>query len=419
MEGGSLNLLDIFGKCDGIKRLCYEDFNPLAWDYNDYFRYMSFCDEIRSAVIITDYLKKMDGMKITDHQRFDGSLVDQRVKALFDWLQQFSDETLPEPELAHQWLSLEKNYDCGSNMLMPDRNIHDPGLLYQAPFHFTLHIEQFIAKTLKKEPLFEFSDVTTYDELSEEELKRGIEWAKLNIARTEDQPPEFPDDVDRYTSLMMWAKKQAKYNCLSDWETILDDYEEELEKRKSPEFNPHENVLYIYQRSNIICKKDKHSIVDVNCIIPKLNGDSVCINAQYCMNCQKFIISEDSYTSYLDDYLYLPIKLRRVGEDGTFPQHLYSRERSSNSPLSLAGYSVREGNGLTEEERHNLLASLIDNGVMEKHEIIGYLELFVNTNGAKYNMARAVHKWTRDAQFVREYNMDQQDTFRIKKIKRY
>ena len=414
-----MKLLDIFGKCDGIKRLCYEDFKPLGWDYNDYFRYMSLCDEIRSAVIVSDYLKKMDGMKITNHKLFEGSLVDHRVKALFDWLQEFSDEPLPEPEQAYQWLRCEKNYDNGSNMLMHDRDVHDPGLLYQASFHFTLHIEEFIAKTLKGEPLFEFNVVTSYDELSVDELKSGIEWLKTNIARVEDQPPEFPDDIDRYSSLMIWAKKQAKYNCLSDWESILDDYEEEVKRRKSPEFDPRENVLYIFQRSNIICKKDNHTIVDVNCIVPKMNGDTVCINAQYCMNCQKFIISEDSYKSYLDDYLYLPIKLRRVGEDGTFPQYLYSRERSSNSPLSLAGYSVREDGGLSKEERHNLLASLIDNGVMEKHEIIGYLELFVNTNGAKFGMARAVQKWMCDAQFVREYNMDQQETFRISKVERY
>ena len=74
---------------------------------------------------------------------------------------------------------------------------------------------------------------------------------------------------------------------------------------------------------------------------------------------------------------------------------------------------------MSKEERHNLLASLIDNGVMEKHEIIGYLELFVNTNGAKFGMARAVQKWMCDAQFVREYNMDQQETFRISKVERY
>ena len=414
-----MNLSDIFSKCDGIKRLRYEDFRPLGWNYNDYFRYMSFCDEIRSAVIVSAYLKKMDGIKITNHKTFDGSLVNRRVKALFDWLQEFSDEPLPEPELAYQWLCLEKNYDNGSNQLMPDRDIHDPGLLYQASFHFTLHIEQFISKTLKEEPLFEFSDITSYDELSEEELKRGIEWLKSNITRAEDQPPEFPDDIDRYSSLAIWAKKQAKYNCLSDWESILEDYEEELERRKSPEFNPRENVLYIFQRNNIICKKEKHTIVNVNCIVPKVNNDMVSINAQYCVNCQKFIVSEDSYRSYLDDYSYLPIKIRRVGEDGSFPQYLYSKERSSNSPLSLAGYSVREDGGLTEEERHDLLASLIDNGVMDKHEIIGYLELFVNTNGAKSGMARAVQKWMRDAQFVREYNKEQQKTFRISKVKRY
>ena len=69
--------------------------------------------------------------------------------------------------------------------------------------------------------------------------------------------------------------------------------------------------------------------------------------------------------------------------------------------------------------RDDLLMALIENGVMDKYEIIMYLEMFINTNGAKYNMLRAVSKWQNDVEFIRAYNMENQDEYNIDRIERY
>lgn len=424
-----MKLLDVFGKCNGYKRLRFEDFEPLGWTYNDYFRYMSFCDEIRSAIIISDYVGKIEGMIMSDRQMAERSLVNQRMKALFAWLQQFNDEPLPEPAGAYGWMKVIRTYDNAAAMYWPYGDEPNPGLLYQASFHCTLWIETYIANILSDRPLLDVSDLGK-EYKTAAELQERIDELQTRIDHIRE--PEFPKDVDMYVSLTKWAKDQAEYMLLGDLESELADREDELEQLESEQadqeteqeqsssvqYDPKNSVLYIYQRGNIICKKQKHELVDVNCIIPSVDGE-IKINAQYCRDCDKFIISESSYRFYLNGFGFVPVRFRYVDDDGRFPQHLYKKERSSFSPLSLAGYNVRANNGLSNEERHDLLAFLIDHGIMNKYEVIGYLEMFANTNGQKRGMEKAVAKWENDAKYVRQYNMERQDTYQIDRVERY
>ena len=286
---------------------------------------------------------------------------------------------------------------------------------YQASFHCTLWIETYISKILSGRPLIEFSD-SAREYKTESELRERIDELHTEIGRIRE--PVFPEDVDMYVSLTRWAKDRAAYDRLMDLESELADCEDELDKRLPAKFDHKNTILYIYKWGNIICKKQDHELVDVNCVITSVN-DEITVNAQYCRDCNKFIISESSYRFYLDGFSFIPAKFRYVDEDGNFPQRLYKKERGSYSPLSLAGYTVRADKALSKKERHKLLAFLIDNGVMDKYEIIGYLEMFINTNGQKTGMERAVAKWENDAKYVRQYNMDKQDTYQIDSVEPY
>ena len=415
MAEQQVKLQDVFAKCVGYKRLCYNDFIPLGWSYNDYFRYISFCDEIRSAMILSDYVDTLDGMTVIDREKVQASLVNQRMDALFSWLQQFSNEPLPKPYSAYNWMKLIRTYDNAAAMYWAHEEEPNPGLLYQASFHCTLWIETYISKILSGRPLIEFSD-SAREYKTESELRERIDELHTEIDRIRE--PVFPEDVDMYVSLTRWAKDRAAYDRLMDLESELADCEDELDKLLPAKFDHKNTILYIYKWGNIICKKQDHELVDVNCVIPSVNGE-ITVNAQYCRDCNKFIISESSYRFYLDGFSFIPAKFRYVDEDGNFPQRLYKKERGSYSPLSLAGYTVRADKALSKKERHKLLAFLIDNGVMDKYEIIGYLEMFINTNGQKTGMERAVAKWENDAKYVRQYNMDKQDTYQIDSVEPY
>ena len=50
---------------------------------------------------------------------------------------------------------------------------------------------------------------------------------------------------------------------------------------------------------------------------------------------------------------------------------------------------------------------------------MNYLDLFINTNGLKYDMENAVDKWENDLEFVRSYNFNNQRVVTIDEIKPY
>ncbi len=417
-----MNLLDVFGKCNGINRLTYEDFKVLGWNCNDYFSYMSLCDEIRAAIMMCSYVKKIEGIKIIDHKKCEESLLKQRIQVLFDWLAQFNDGKMPTPYGAYAWMHIYIRYSWVAFYKGYGRKSEEPnpGLLYRPLYDFTVCIETYISKVLKGEDLLDWDSFMPQKitDMNASDLKKKIDSLKFEISNIRE--PVFPANLDNYIGVMRWAKEQVSYDELSDLEDELEECEERLKEIKpdTPVFHPSRNILYVYRFGNIICKKDKHPLINVNCNV-EYAGQITTLNAQYCPHCDKFIISEKGYTDYIHDYRFLPLRLVNIGDDGFFPQSLYRTERADISPLGLAGYNVREKNGLTKEERQNLLTSLIDLGVMEKQEIINYLEMFIRTNGSKFGMYNAVRKWQSDLDFIREYNMEWQDEYNIDDVQRY
>ena len=72
------------------------------------------------------------------------------------------------------------------------------------------------------------------------------------------------------------------------------------------------------------------------------------------------------------------------------------------SDLMLYGYTVRDGVH-TREERHRILAWIIDSGFISKYDIIRDLEFKANYNGKKPGNEFARAKWEDDIEFVSEY----------------
>lgn len=75
------------------------------------------------------------------------------------------------------------------------------------------------------------------------------------------------------------------------------------------------------------------------------------------------------------------------------------------SELYILGYSVKEGI-LTCEERQQVLAEIIENGLMGKEQIIRKLQFLVRFNGSKPENRVAKEKWQADILFVSQYISD-------------
>lgn len=211
---------------------------------------------------------------------------------------------------------------------------------------------------------------------------------------------------ERFLSESITLSKQSKSNVSktsSKYDQLLN-------------FNKRRNALYIH-RGNIICLKSKHNVENVRAFVNTIDNKRADININYCKTCDKYFMSLSEYEHYMIMYRFLPIRFKMVNSNGDFCS--MDRIRSDTSPLKLCGYNVSQKDGFSQEYRHKMLANIISNEILSKREVMNYLDLFIHTNGLKYDMENAVDKWENDLEFVRSYNFNNQRVVTIDEIKPY
>ena len=77
----------------------------------------------------------------------------------------------------------------------------------------------------------------------------------------------------------------------------------------------------------------------------------------------------------------------------------------AESILMQYGYTVSQEEGLSPSRRQKILAVLIDNEVLTKNDIIGYLDYFISQKKSNHIFEKAISKWLDDREFVAEYKM--------------
>ena len=100
--------------------------------------------------------------------------------------------------------------------------------------------------------------------------------------------------------------------------------------------------------------------------------------------------------------------------DGSFGTYCLPEK----SPLMLNGYTVREEAGYTAIERQNILARIMDNHILSRHEIKYYLKWFIKGQENDPRKTNAVQKWKEDLDFVVNYRLHELPLVLIGSIER-
>lgn len=164
-----------------------------------------------------------------------------------------------------------------------------------------------------------------------------------------------------------------------------------------------------FVRTNVIkCIRLQHTITnivaEVNVIDSLGNVSIIEIPAYYCKSCNLFFI----YNSEFD-------KLRRYGVPlcpiYEYDKYINNKSKYSNlnqeSLLHSFGYNVGSTENLSDVQRRKILKFVIENGIMNKHEIISLLNYFINNRRGNLSMSNAIKKWESDVTYLK------QDSFRI------
>ena len=197
----------------------------------------------------------------------------------------------------------------------------------------------------------------------------------------------------------------------------IDDFLEKLTKKKqsiTPNWTT-ADTLYIY-KGKTSCHTRKHEFISATAVLFGKNYSEVKLNVEYCRHCKKFFMSYTVYESYREKYGMLLGKLRM---DSASVTDFADIVLSECSPLKLCGYSVSQQVGYSTQERQYIISKVIELGVLQKSEVIRYLEYFINMNGRKTGNEVALSKWKQDLEFALKYKLSEQREYEIRHIKKY
>ena len=142
-------------------------------------------------------------------------------------------------------------------------------------------------------------------------------------------------------------------------------------------------------------------------------SNKIQIAAGFCPNCSIYFIMESTYQrirrSGIPICRTMDEKTYRHGNRGNISSTygLLAQE----SVLKQFGYSVNQVDDISPAQRRLILAALIDNGILTKTDIIGYLDYFINIRKGQKNSdgslrySIAIGKWQDDRNYIENYKI--------------
>lgn len=162
---------------------------------------------------------------------------------------------------------------------------------------------------------------------------------------------------------------------------------------------------FVVRRSVFKCMHNEHELKTVIGIVTVIDSNllekQMKVNAGYCADCNLFFILESTYN-----------KIRQQGIPlcRTCDEKKFLKQKSANgmllakeSILMQYGYTVDKLVDLSSTTRQKILAMLIDHKILEKSEIITYLDFFINQRESRSQYKLAIAKWKEDREFVENY----------------
>lgn len=146
----------------------------------------------------------------------------------------------------------------------------------------------------------------------------------------------------------------------------------------------------------------KHYFEELNTYVDVYKSDGVrriSVPVKYCRNCNAYYISFAEYEKVTQNGRILC----RVVSKKEYNQFIKNRlfvDLDFQSILSIVGYTVSAGAGLTDKCRQEILKRAIETGVFSKNKAINHISFLIKLNEGKVTMQQAVEKWKKDREYL-------------------
>lgn len=175
-----------------------------------------------------------------------------------------------------------------------------------------------------------------------------------------------------------------------------DDYADEIEP-----------VLSLYDvivLNNTLACDLNHKIYDITVALPVLNenGDinNITVLASYCEDCNRYTITKDVFNN-INGVLMCQV----IDKTSTYTDVIESDIEidQHESLLYRYGYNVKTSKNLSTKQRHIIIASLVESGIMTRNQISDHLTMLINRGEKIESWKDATDKWKQDRYHIQSY----------------
>lgn len=166
-------------------------------------------------------------------------------------------------------------------------------------------------------------------------------------------------------------------------------------------------ITAIVLNDNRKCTNGNHTIIDLNAKLRIAQPNSKVINhtipAAYCEICDTyfFLIKDYKIAKTYGVILCPAIDMTRQNNNRKNRNTL----STSESRIHQLGYKVKHGNGYTKEQRQLILANILENTNISKHEIESCILRPMMQHKNQLNYSDAVMVWKQDLEFIKSYKL--------------
>lgn len=169
-----------------------------------------------------------------------------------------------------------------------------------------------------------------------------------------------------------------------------------------------ESVLSLYDvvvLNNTLTCNLNHKIYDITVALPVLNEDgdinNITVLASYCEDCDRYTITKDVFNN-INGVLMCQVidKTSTYYTDGVESDIEIDQHESL---LYRYGYNVKTSKNLSTKQRHIIIASLVESGIMTRNQISDHLTMLINRGEKIESWKDATDKWKQDRYYIQSY----------------
>ena len=121
--------------------------------------------------------------------------------------------------------------------------------------------------------------------------------------------------------------------------------------------------------------------------------------ASYCEDCNRYTITKEVFNTI--NGVILCEVINKIGITAENKEDVEIELSQRESILYRYGYNVKTSENLSTKQRHIIIASLVESGIMTRTQIIDHLTSLINRGEKIESWKRAVDKWKQDRYYTR------------------